>query len=90
MEPSGPVKTCNGIALPLLLPPAYSNFIRMEYTSVYSVMEDDEHTLTRLWCNLQINFNHLLLVMKRVVTVLYSLHIVNRITINLRNLTSNS
>ena len=53
-------------------------------------MEDDEQALSRMWCNVQGNFNDLLLVLKRVVTVLFFLHNINQITINLRFPTNNS
>jgi hypothetical protein len=52
-------------------------------------MEDDLYTLSRMWLNVQGNFNDLLLVIKRVVTILFLLHNVNQITINLRVLTNN-
>jgi len=53
-------------------------------------MEDEEHILSRIWFNVQRNFNDLLLVIKRIVTVLFFLHNINQITINLRVLTNNS
>jgi hypothetical protein len=53
-------------------------------------MEVNGHTLSRMWFNVQGNFNDLLLVIKGVVTVLFFLHNVNQITVNLRFLTNNS
>jgi hypothetical protein len=53
-------------------------------------MEDKEHILSRMWFSVQENLNVLLLVIKGIVTVLFFLHNVNKITINLRVLTNNS
>jgi hypothetical protein len=46
-------------------------------------MEDKEHILSRMWFNVQGNFNVLLLVIKGIVTVLFFLYNVNQITIKI-------